>query len=296
MNSRAPGRRPDIDHPSQEGWFDVAGHDITHAESVALGERFRRTDENVDELIAAVSTATLRMAMHRYTHERVSSRLLRMHAAQYADYKGYAGNPRKVGEYMRWFGRLAVVGFTYPEREMDPIYDQPRKKLALELGGKRQAGDWNCTGDLDAMIQDIPAQLSAVDPNIGVKSLLGQRLALNYLLTPMYNWKWPGAFDYALLRRRRAVFDVQDGPRLTRVFKESLGLVVMGQLEERERQLVYGPCTRASYKATKNDTPANAAGRVFEDIVFSRRDTATDIVPISAQYLMMAYAPADPNA
>jgi hypothetical protein len=93
----------------------AATHELDEGHRQALEQRFRSTGEHLPRLTEAVELATLRTAVHRQANERANLLPLQLNATQREMYTNFAGNPERAGEYLRWFGRMAVAGFSYPQ-------------------------------------------------------------------------------------------------------------------------------------------------------------------------------------
>lgn len=255
-----------------------------------LEERFAGSGEDVDQLVTAISLASLRTDMHRHAHEmdNVGARL-QLRDAQLQQYREMAGNPDQIAPYIRWFGRTALAAFQTKGRQFD------FNSISLELGGWRQDGDWECIRPLDDMVRPLPG-LFADDQEFRLEEISKSHSMKNYLLLPMREFTTDeGGFPYAVVRRRRGVANMYFGDHHYYIFKQSIGLVVLGQMmDDEKRQVVRlwdelwnsAPAKYEDRYAT-NTPPANLAGRVFERAIAEPdRSHVRDVVPISAQYVM----------
>jgi hypothetical protein len=274
-------RSVNIDHPSQPGWLPSGLLAANGYLQALLRERFAAVGQDVDRLMQHIDVAAIQLDSYRLTHERDNLGRLRLDAIGQRMYGQLAGRPERFGEYIRWFGLAATRAL---QRDAQPFeFDS----VALELAGRRQLGDWGAARQLETAIRRIPGQLRAVDRAMVV--MPPESTTSNYQLRPMYDDDavQDYTFDYAAVRRRQPMFDVQERAlHRVRLYRQSVGLVVLGLLApEARRSIVEAYQQKGPEQSAENNTPpAAAAGRVFERAITDR--AARAIVPIGTQYIM----------
>jgi hypothetical protein len=278
---------PIIDHPSQDGWmWNTIIAPLPEVKQAMLKDRFSRTDVNIPQLFDAIGTANMMAAAYRQERELVNKQHLmtgtdgNLVNEQYA---ALAGHLDKVGEYVRWFGNtaLSALRLRSPKDRFNSI--------SMELGGAQQNGDWDCTTKLDQMAVMLPSLVAKAgsDANLVFASKAARKVS--YLLMPIFVDE-SREFSHAILRRRRAVADINtaDGDRME-VFKQSLGLVVLERLDPKDRKRILDEAVAHDpiWCVQPNNSIANIAGNVFEEAIHQKdRSHVTSIVPVSAQYLL----------
>lgn len=286
-----------IDHPAQANWLRVGRSLPTDYQQELLRSRFENSSQDPSVIIEMSRIAIGQSDVTRQMHERSTFGVLsRANQGRAAEYLDTAGNPDEIGQYLRWFGR-AVQGYL----NCNP--DENIAKLGLELGGVRQVGDWENTSGLDEMIRSIPERAQSEQGlNISVRERPRQR-AVSYRFEPMAGDIFPSSpneFRFGRVRRRRAVADVEvDGAVDLHIFKESLGMVVLDEVDAGDRKRILddvknsGAQNSFTKKGRNNTKAAQIAGEYFHQAIDLRNDD-TRIVPISAHYVMVACL--DPQA
>jgi hypothetical protein len=277
--SKAEGL-PVVDHPAQLGWQPTGLRAANEYLQALLRERFAAAGEDVQALMQHLDVAALQLDSYRLTHESDNLGRLRLTALGRRMYDRLAGRPEHFGEYIRWFGQMATRALLRD----DHVYGFD--SVSLELAGRRQLGDWGAARQLEIAMRRVPGQLHALDTDIAVVSPAARKS--NYQLRPMYgddaaNYR----FRYAGVRRRQPVLDVQErAQRQVRIYRQSVGLLVLGQLApESQRSIVEAyEAAGPEQSAINNTLAATIAGQVFERAITDR--TASAIVPIGTQYIM----------
>jgi len=226
--------------------------------------------------------------MYRHTRELENKQQLEVGVSESQvneSYNKLAGNLNQAGPYVRWFGKAAAAALDSrgPGNRFNSI--------SLELGGMQQYGDWDCTTELDTMADTLPMRIVQADGDMVVTKIPKSGRRVGYVLMPQFI-DGGREVNYAVLRRRRAVADIMSAntPHKVEIFKQSYGLVVIGQLEPQAQKLIntaaaaYGTV----WKNIRTNNPiANTAGHAFEEAIRAQnRSEVTTVVPISAQYLM----------
>ncbi|MGB4758848.1 MAG: hypothetical protein WBP26_02210 [Candidatus Saccharimonadales bacterium] len=279
-----------IDHPVQEDWLGVGRSLPSGYQKELLTERFANSKQDPLVIIEMSKIAIMQSDVTRQMHERSTFGVLsganRGRAREYVD---TAGNPDEIGGYIRWFSKAVQSHIKHPNY-------RPNKdlaKLGLELGGVRQVGDWDNTKELDEMIRTIPDRAqSERGLDVSVRERPRQR-AVAYRYEPM-----PGDIfsesKFGRVRRRRAVADVHvEGAVDLHIFKESLGMAVLGELDADDRSRILSDVKNSGAqnsftKAGRNNTiAAQIAGEYFHQAIDTRGGDR-NIVPISAHYVMVA--------
>lgn len=282
--SEVSRQQPVIDHPARLGW-QPGGLTVASARVIeALRQRFTASGEDVDGLLQAVDLMAIQLDSYRLTHERDNVGRLQLGLIGRAMYERLAGRPDRFGEYIHWFGVVATRALLRRD------HDYSFNSVALELAGRRQLGDWTATRQLDIAMRRIPGQLHALRADITAQRPEPARS--NYQLHPLYDDELRHyGFQYAGVRRRQPLLDVQEGYcRPVRVYRQAVGLLVLGQLAPESRQSIVEAYESAGPEhGAENNTPAaTMAGAVFERAVTDR--TARAIIPIGTQYIMRVMA------
>lgn len=266
----------ELDHPSQEGWWDANTHEVDAPEVDALERRYRQVaDVDISSLLLAVNEATIRATMRRFAHERANLGTLQLDAAGEAKYRELAARPERVGKFIEWFLGIAPAALE--------TSNQP--KVALELGGRRQSGVWDLVA-LDALEQSIPEQIRAVDADAEVTMLKGNGSFMNYLPTPLIEGAAISS-NYALLRRRRGAADIRIGDVRAKIFKESNALLLLNLLDTEVCDALLESFGDPKQDHEARHNAAYMAGQVFERAVHSPAGSSRSVVPVSAQLVIM---------
>ncbi len=270
---------------------------ISRADKEALEARFADTAEDPAALLEAVDTANLMVTSGRQARqlENIGRLVMADPENEYKirdSYQALAGNPELLDTYVRWFGTAATAAL---------VNYQPKKgkrgdaSISLELGGMRQDGDWNRPVYLDRLVAALPDEMRALDRKTDIQLAAEADKKLGYIFMPLFmDSEGEGyTFDYAVLRRRRAVMDItMEGAEKVGIFKQSYGLVVLSQLKVADREFIRQMCEaehNPEWNVMKNNVLAEAAGRVFEAAILAAdRSKVTTVVPISAQYIVKA--------
>lgn len=307
----------DIDHPALDGYLDRLNEVPNDEQQDALRLRFKSSEVNTDPeiVIARLGEVIASAAIHRQNYERVvtGGAGLGLTDGERELYKQLAGNPERIAEYVCWFGKMALRHFALTPK--DGLSD----KIGLELGGKMQGGDWESTSDLDNMIRRLPAQSKEFP------QLSGELLEGSERLHPSYRFMALGVqdkhnydkFGFGIGRRRRGVANLNVVPEASsgkglsvKIFKESLVLVVMRELNREQRieireDVSAHPIANTLFNFSKknsgepdegpkpqNDTKAAlTVGKAFKAAIKEKAGTTRGIVPASAHYVMYTERP-----
>lgn len=307
----------DIDHPARDDYLGRLSEIPSAEQQDALRVRFEssKVDTDPEIVIARLGEVVASAAIHRQNYERVvtSEAGLDLTDEERELYKQLAGNPERIAEYICWFGRVALRHFALPPK------NNLSDKIGLELGGKMQGGDWESTSDLDNMIRRLPAQ-SRKFPQLGGHLLEGpERLHPSYRFMPLgvsdkHNYD---KFGFGIGRRRRGVANLNISPEdssgkdlSVKIFKESLVLVVMRELNREQRikireDVAAHPTANTLFNFSKergeeldaesrpqnNTQAALTVGEAFEVAIREKPGTTKGIVPASAHYVMYTERP-----
>jgi hypothetical protein len=294
-----------IDHPVHKDWMAVnlspldPGHEQENVQRVR--ERFDWTDEDPYDIWRAIDAGVHRTIVHRYSQETSNrdrlitrSELDRMNqdpseepkyvADTIREYRDLAGRNDSLPQYVSWFGRTALTAFEHTDTygHFDSI--------TLELAGVGQAGDWGTTTQLDQIIDGLPSRLQTTDKSLKVTTFNTGEQA-RYTFDPLrIDDDDSYSFQFGVVRRRRPVADVnrQNVPGgKVRIFKQSVGVVVLGLLPEADQGIIQQAFADHAGSANGRQEAAAAAGEAFERAIKERSD-ATEVVPLGVQYLMKA--------
>jgi len=206
-------------------------------------------------------------------------------------YTELAGNPKRIGEFICWSASIAPEGFEHTDA-------QTVKKIGLDLGGMRQAGNWSGTGPIDDMAATIPDAVRAEQPeSIVIETEKGKQVRKTYEVAPLDHYStgsYNPNFSYALITRTRsaATIDIPGVPHMD-VWKVSHAMLVLSQLgsyDEKELAVFresYATAEQAERMRVKNSTPAGIGGRAFDAVIPSPdRSESTLFVPVSANFFV----------
>jgi len=275
-----------IDHPGQPGWSAYTSHTLNGDSVAAIERRFRNANTDPAQVIAAVAQALMRSSMSRDARERENVQSLSPPVTGRRNvYRELAGDSNRSGEYIAWFAYAALASVRHRRTSQYP-YAGTRSKLALDLGGKRQAGIAD-TSKLDAAIADIPSQLERVKVDSVFEPL--RDATSRSLFMPMRDSE-TGQFDHGIYRRRTPYGNAFIGRgALVQIFKEQHLVMLPQELSSEEWEGVRFVCSQPTYRPTAEDWPSYVADTVFADITKSRGwDDDPRMIPVSTHYLMMA--------
>jgi len=280
---------PIIDHPAQPGW-QPGGLSVASPQRVeALQQHLAACGEGPEVGLQAVDLLAIQLDSYRLTHERDNVGRLRLGPLGMAVYEHLAGRPEHFSEYIHWFGAVATRALL----RRDHAY--AFNSMALELAGCRQLGYWDAARQLDTAVRRIPEQFRAMSADIAVRP--PEAGSSNYRLHPLYDDVQPDyRFRYAGVRHRQPVLDIREGYyERVWVYRQAVGLLVLGQLEpEARRSIVTAYEAAGPEHGAANNTPAaTIAGRVFERALADWTERA--IIPIGTQYIMRV-GPLQPEA
>jgi hypothetical protein len=330
-----------IDHPNQSWWSDHSLDVIDEDHRIAIEERFKDVPDDavlVSDLLVALRMSRDSSYSQRSTHEHVVRGLLGMqgygidpvHAERlWKPYNGYTGHPEKIGHFIKWISHVFHEAFVAQENG-PAIFDH----LAMDLGGKGNVGDWNATVAFDEMVNNIPSKVLDAAPRAEI-TVYGQNdefhlcdsrvryrgeASKSYLLRPLPVGNFhiptlenPGklVFDYALVRRRRPLADInipyeaeedevtakEEQEVITEnvLFKEGTGLLVMGAVDKDLGDAILEDCNKVfrrhvssqdadldRHMVFKETRGAKIAGLIFEIAIKSGYGETKNIVPVEA--------------
>ncbi len=295
-----PKLRP-IDHPTQEGWL-AAGLDILDipAADEPAPEQFLRFGDDARQIMHAMSVASRRTDSARATHEQANVAKLLLSPDELKRYHELAGRPKESVEYIEWFSEKATNAYAYlsePTNLATHIQRLNREKLGkigLELGGRRQVGDWESTKELDKSIRDIPPALHThTGAAIEVFDDPDDPGLLDYQSIPLYlDGSGSKELEYITARRRRILADIVIGNSLVvELFKESDFLLVLKNLSTKARERLISPYNRDLPDIDAwNSRPARVAAPIVEEGI-EQRATTVKVTPIGARHVMMVRGP-----
>lgn len=287
-----------IEHPNQDTWLQGYSQRLDDSRRKALAERYADTAQSVlklGELYEAIDHATMTNYSHRAVHEQMNCARLGIPGdteLTYA-YDELTGRQKKVGDFVQWFSTVSHAKFGAQEHL---ALERRFGHVSLELGGIRQFGDWESTGQLDQMSEAIPSQLLATNSKIEMTlygahkngRLVDERINYvddvkkSYTLLPQYKMQdsadkkmsvaalededlhTSGAidFDYTMVRRRRLFADIHiPGQSDVVIFKESIGLLIMAMVDNNIREALIDDC-RSIFHAARVTGNVEQVGQV----------------------------------
>ncbi|HPR09561.1 MAG TPA: hypothetical protein PLT04_03240 [Candidatus Saccharibacteria bacterium] len=290
-----------LSHPGDRfGFFTAAREELSDIERENI--RARYPEEQVGGIIEFLGMGAMRDAARRQSLELENAALLignGPHQASYtAAYNELAGNKDTLPEYLGFFSRLTKdffarepvstertdiieehcqeIGAQLPQSRLRPV-----TKVALELLGCFQRGDWEGTAIVDDPMRKLREELLA-DRRYGYKELEtpGQK-KITYRFEKLPDNKAGEGHAFGLITRRRNVANVLGN---IGIFKQSHGLVVIDYLDEKIKQLV----DKVGFGVIDKNGAATMVGKQFEADITSEKGASRAIVPTSAHYLMLA--------
>jgi hypothetical protein len=269
----------------------------------ALHHRYGGTPVSVVSVANALVAATAEVHQQRHSYEGQNYKKLlpvfSENEAYQEAYFNFAGQQHDVGHYLTFFGAVATTTLLGREDA-----SKAPAKITLQLGGKRQYGDWDCTHDLDEFARTIPAKVQEVAPVGSLIQEVGDQLSLHvanqhnrYEYRPLLSdgRDQSATIEYGIVRRRRPAANILLPGRLPiEIFKESRALLITSQTDEYTRNLIDAQAEelRAEGKTEPDSELAAAAGYAFERAIKELKGKTRDILPVSADYFATARNPA----
>lgn len=293
----------------------------------ALRDRYGESGDTLRFMVQNIGSITMNVDSKRATHELANLHLLNVAASgivspdALGEYRAFAGKPERAGEYIVWFAKVVTAAYTNfyrLKREHDEVHGDSEvhrqecrsyedlvrrvggvasfKNISLDLGGKRQSGDWNSTADLDVWAENLNAQIQTAEPTAEVK--LARTAAEQMRGYKLYPWRtrdMSGAHDpsytSATIRRRRREAMVRiPGFREIVIIKESKGWILPNRIEDdSQRDLIVRALAnwKESEHEYENSPISRIGGKVFERAI-NNRDTTLEVSPTHAHYYMQA--------
>jgi hypothetical protein len=288
-----------IDHPAQPGWLQRVNELYSDERKAKIVETFEIAEEDQEDFLRDVDMAANFVDSKRMTHESESRGLLGLNDDEslLEEYLAFAMGELNVVEYL---GRFSLLGQAALRR------NPGKKKLGVELGGMRQAGEWSGTGQLDARAESIPEGLTAKYPTAVVDILKGSKhIQKNYVTNALHyiqDGRYVPDFPNLLVRRRRGAANVwmpgmyPEYP--IHIVKEASAVVLRRRMDEREAEVVHdGYATYEMFQqnnGVKNSRAAGAAGRAFEQSIHAR-EASKVVFPVSAHFYAVMHRLVEPH-
>jgi hypothetical protein len=297
----------DIDHPLQLGWthagLNAFESGVLHD---VLQERFGdRSQDEFNRLGRAVVSASHSVDAYREAHERANLPKLQLDEKGLRLYAKLAAGEEYLKEQIEWFGGAALSAFQRANivmarrawsedqrKEIEKEKDDMRMlfggtigKIALEVRGKRQFGDWLSTKKLDEEVRSIPEMFSTRTYDDPAEQ---QRA---YKLEGRIHFDAEQPFEHIIIRRRRIVADIGK----VEIFKESTGLVVWSELSDEDKEYIHRHINLQgvepeNIEAEKRKVWAYRIGEIFE-IAIAEKDSTKKVIPLSAHYVKLVRNP-----
>lgn len=293
-------------HPVQTDWADK---DIPDVAIEALDERFRGTFIHPSHVIDALVRVTNLVTKRRADLEKEHSNMVFPDMQAFNRYFEMAGDPNRALELLEHFSVSA---------EQSMLVDAEGKDRAINLGGNRQYGFMNATEITDFMSTLLKKQLQRKYGNSRIRTYeKGEHDLLRYAFEyyiPLTNPMPDEEPQFGIITRRRPVVDFDK----TRVFKESVGLIVLSGLSKTTQEKMYEEAMQnfelqsdisrleiskatVDHRYEKPFTAHDAklledlkrqlshsfttAGSIFEQAIAVHDDAGTEVVPVSAHYI-----------
>lgn len=291
-----------LSHPAHRAEFHSAQNfKLNGSERQNIKKRFGRA--YTEPVLHALDIAMRRGAYTREEHELHNLHRL-VHGAKHARaylhrYNDLAGQPDDMLDYLRFFSEASSDYFTRQVDAGDNVSEilkshfqeigrsnrnktiKPVGKIALEMIGCFQRGDWESTDIIDEPIRGLGKRLRA-NADLGYQELEtpGQKqITYRFFKLPILSAE--GTHDFGLLTRRRKVADV-----LTNlgIFKQSHAVVAFKFLEENTQELA----SEVPFGTIDRNGAAYKIGLQFEDDIRSQQGISVATIPVSAHYLAIA--------
>lgn len=291
-----------ISHPADRTAMFAETHStLTEKQRDNLELRF---GSNADSIESALEIATLWDVTERQNKELSTIfHILGYSEDAVADAKQYnelAGDTKNIPQFLQFFSRIServlsssvearptlgnpIVDAHFAELALGPNAEAADSqtqagvgKMALEIAGTIQKGDWDGTSDLDAIFRQLKITLESMsDAQFECLEKPGQqRPTYRYHSIPMEDG---GDHDFGLIHRRRKVANAFG----VGIFKQSHGLVVVEHLSRDLRE----QAQRVAYGTVERNGIAARIGRQFEEEIRAEKGASLAIVPTSAHYL-----------
>lgn len=268
----------------------------------ALATRFVGTSIDPDRIATAMITHEERSKALRLSHEASALRMLAINPLDRdsfpIEYKNNTEHPKSTGAALLWLSKAALNAFNQPE-------NADISKISIEAGGSWQGGILANTKYVDALIEDLPAQIAEaaqkaeIKPHITIWDKSDPRTPIKYSLRmdfpltdslgtrPIAN-----SVDLFILRRRRAALDANG----VQVYKDSSFVIPASQLEMSDYRAIKGFLRdQNTYEAfTENKTnslPTQILSQYLTDVLARNDETSSIVIPHSSHVVMSAIRP-----
>jgi hypothetical protein len=150
------------------------------------------------------------------------------------------------------------------------------------------------------MARTIPSQITELEPHTFVHLLeQAESVPRSFKFFPRWILNEDGSktFSYGSVRRRRGVADIHiPGFEPVEIVKQSAGMLIMAETDDETRRVLE---TLLEHEHSHdgfetNSEVARAAGKAFERAIKAPKGETTDIIPISAHYMMIVRKPIKP--
>ena len=205
---------PRMCHPAEQGWSPLVEMDPDVR--LDIDRRFDHSiakERNVGRLVAAILTHTTSLNAIRAAEESANRALLasKVLYEETIDINSELENVSSDAEYVAWFDDAARRAFKWPHEKAFANFLNRESlgvktdKIATELFGVVQAGNWVHTTDLDNRIRSLKESLLQLYPKSHVEELEGEDMIVNYSAKRINLGAGPEAY---IVHRRRAVADI----------------------------------------------------------------------------------------
>lgn len=293
---------PTISHPADRGGMYSESHStLNEKQRDNLEMRF---GSNFGPIESALEIASLWDIKERQ-HKELSTIF---HILGYSEnpatdaeqYNRLAGDTKNIPQFLQFFSRIServlsgsvetrptsgnpILDAHFAQLDLGRKSEEPSNgtnsnmgKMALEIAGTIQKGDWDGTSQLDGIFRQLKITLEQM-PESQFECLERpgqQRPTYRYHSIPMEDG---GDHDFGLIHRRRKVANAFG----VGIFKQSHGLVVVEHLPRELREQAH----RVEYGTVDRNSVAARIGRQFEEEIRAEKGSSRAIVPTSAHYL-----------
>lgn len=262
-----------FDHPAQAGWSVHPSPLELERVTTSLGSLGYDTAE-IDAVLPIYAAASREVSVER---EKAHSDMLQMLQLPANAFDQFAGRADRLHQAIHWFHEASKA--------------LPEGKVALELGGVRQSGDWDGTFVVDGAVDRALAALKYVHQAKHAIVRSPVSTSISYRLGKIDVATDRGVQSHVLLVRRRPEADVviEENNRL-HVFKQSVTYPNPRRLSPAILSAVESADIEGAESAVlpMHLPEADIVGRALHHAALGPRSQRAAFVPIATNWLLIA--------